>query len=168
MSSSIVVARHATAQRISRNGGDRGRELTLDGVSQAGRLGALIAASGLAHVDEMYVSPATRTQQTAEQILRSVTATTIETNDRIYGGGVDALWEIIRCSGGKSVMLVGHEPTASIVATMLAQEPTTTQQLPFYGGMPTASAVILSSPTELSKLGMNSCTLADFVHAPIA
>ena len=165
MGSTIVVVRHATAQRMSPQG-DRGRELTTAGVSQAHRLGQLLVDQGVAQIDDMYVSPATRTQQTAQELRDSVLTGATHVDSCIYEGGIDSLWEMIRCSAGKSVMVVGHEPTVSMLACALAEE-TAVSDRPFYHGMPTASAVILAAPGELSAVQMGECKVIDFVHSEL-
>jgi phosphohistidine phosphatase len=76
--------------------------------------------------DLMLVSPARRTQQTAEILARelSIPARRVVREERLYLAGVNDLLEVVQGSGPRiaHLLLVGHNPGMSELAQLLVSE----------------------------------------------
>ncbi|WP_312349080.1 histidine phosphatase family protein [Actinomyces sp.] len=158
----LVLVRHAKAQGSSTSG-DRGRHLTPEGRDQARRLG-LEVAEVLPRIDTAVVSPAERARETLEQIAEAVDLRRQWVDDSLYLAGVEAVVEIARSLTGDTAVLVGHEPTISSAATVLAATREDREEVGL--GVPTATAVILGFEGEWADLDEGACTLR-LLHAPV-
>ena len=108
----LILWRHAEAEEGLN---DRARKLTVRGEKHAAQIGAWLAAR-LPATAEVLVSPARRTQQTAEGLGRSFR--TVEALD--VGAAPEA---VLAAAGwpdaGGTVVIVGHQPTLGEVAAWL-------------------------------------------------
>lgn len=156
----LVLVRHAKAEGRS-SSGDRGRHLTSEGRDQARRLGIELAEV-LPRIDTAVVSPAQRAQETLVQIAGAVDLGQQWVDDSLYLAGVEAVVEIARSLAGDSAVLVGHEPTISSAATVLAATREDRDEVEL--GVPTATAVILGFEGEWADLDEGTCTLR-LLHA---
>lgn len=158
----LVLVRHAKAEGHS-SSGDRGRHLTAEGRDQARRLG-LELAEVLPRIDTAVVSPALRARETLEGIAGAVDLGEQWVDDSLYLAGVEAIMELARSLTGDPAVLVGHEPTISSAATVLAATREGRDEVGL--GVPTATAVILGFVGEWTDLDEGTCTLR-LVHAPV-
>ena len=115
----IHLLRHAHAgDAFEWIGDDDLRPLTKKGRKQSERLGAFLEAHGI-RPDVIVSSPLVRARQTAE-IVAEALGMTIKTDRRLGAGfGKRELWAVLDETGGREVMLVGHEPDLSMLLTYL-------------------------------------------------
>jgi phosphohistidine phosphatase len=120
----IYIVRHAIAEDTSRSGGgDAKRELTSEGKQKMKE-----AAKGFAKlgrkVDRIFSSPLVRARQTAE-ILAAESKQTVEEMRELSPAHTpkDVCARLEQLAKSKSVMLVGHEPNCSELASYLLVGP---------------------------------------------
>jgi phosphohistidine phosphatase len=141
----IYLMRHGIAEDHSASGRDEDRVLTRDGAEKMQR-----ATVGLAWLDvkpdAIWSSPLRRALQTAE-LVRDAIAPGLElaTEPRLRPeADVDAvLHRLQAASGVQALMLVGHEPTISALASALLTGSTSGARMPFKPG--SALAIELTS-----------------------
>ncbi len=111
----LILWRHAEAQTIREGQSDLDRALTPKGERQAQRMAEWLNQR-LAHSTRILVSPALRTQQTAQALDRSFkTITTLAP-----GASPDAVLMAARWpTATEPVLVVGHQPTLGEVAALL-------------------------------------------------
>lgn len=100
---------------------DRERPLAPRGERAAAAIGGWLARSGL-EPDQVLTSPAVRASETARLAADAgswKTAPTVE--ERLYGSRAHALLDLVRelPDEASRPMLVGHEPTSSLLAALL-------------------------------------------------
>ncbi|MEX1296324.1 MAG: histidine phosphatase family protein [Candidatus Limnocylindrales bacterium] len=115
----VHLLRHAHAgDAFEWIGDDDLRPLTRKGRQQAERLGAFLEAHGI-RPDVIVSSPLVRARQTAE-IVAEALGMTIRTDRRLGTGfGKRELWAVLDETGGREVMLVGHDPDFTSLLTYL-------------------------------------------------
>ena len=115
----VHLLRHAHAgDAFEWIGDDDLRPLTKKGRAQSERLGAFLEAHGV-RPDVIVSSPLVRARQTAE-IVAEALGMTIRTDRRLGTGfGKRELWAVLDETGGREVMLVGHDPDLSSLLTYL-------------------------------------------------
>lgn len=133
----LVLVRHAAAEPWS-SGGDRSRALSAAGVDQAARLGRLIHPLA-PRVDCAMVSSARRARQTMAGLARSLAVGRTQVRDDLYLCAPDEALGSVRALDGScaAAMVVGHEPTISAAAWMLAASQEERDLVA--GGVPTAT-----------------------------
>ena len=117
----LLVVRHAAAERRSGELPDRDRALTAAGRVDAERLGALLARRGLVP-EVMIASPALRAEETASLVASaSGFAGTATSAERLYPGDLDALRAAIGsvAPSVRRALLVGHDPSVSALLARL-------------------------------------------------
>ncbi|MEO8468639.1 MAG: histidine phosphatase family protein [Chloroflexota bacterium] len=120
----LLFVRHAHAgNALGWNGPDDLRPLTAKGLRQATRLGNLLAAADI-HPDVLLSSARLRAVQTAE-VLGATLGSPVQVDARLAGGlSMEYLRQIIEeASGAGQLMLVGHDPDFSDLATELVGAP---------------------------------------------
>lgn len=157
----LVLLRHAKAEHPERMA-DIQRPLSLVGRRQAGRVGAALAADGMVP-DLVLCSSSVRTRQTWD-LARSTLGATPEVrfDEGIYYAGVSEVLEIVQGVPDevRTLLVVGHEPTMSHLATALAgphSDPTTLARVRV--GVPTASWSLLTVDTGWAGLETGGATL---------
>ncbi len=163
----LVLLRHAKAE----HGGampDTLRPLALQGRRQCADLGVRLATAGLVP-ERVLVSSAVRTRQTWELIKGAFAAEPepdVAVDDRIYDAGPTQLLELLAEVDPRvrSVLVVGHEPTLSLVAHALAGSGQPGHLAQVSAGLPTGSAAVLEVPgwPALERAG---AVLVDVVRA---
>lgn len=118
----LVLLRHAKAERAG-HGADELRPLTLNGRRQCVRVGAALAEHDL--IPELVLcSSAVRARQTWELVrggLRGVEPEVLITDDLYHAGVAEVLAQVGDVDERvRTVLVVGHEPTMSAVAAVLA------------------------------------------------
>ena len=140
----VILVRHAKAEHNAHKG-DRERALTERGRNQSAELARQISPL-LQEVGAVLVSPAVRARQTWEHMADASGEAfpNPKVMDDIYGGDPEDIVEAVRMAGeGKVTVVVGHEPTISEAAQLIAEDP---DALPW--GVPTATAIIMSSSKD--------------------
>jgi phosphohistidine phosphatase len=141
----LYLVRHGIAEDRSASGRDEDRALTRDGTEKMQR-----ATVGLASLDvkpdAIWSSPLRRAVQTAE-LVRDAIAPGLEllTEPRLRPeADVDAMLQGLQAASGvQALMLVGHEPTISALASALLTGSTSGARMPFKPG--SALAIELTS-----------------------
>lgn len=155
----VILIRHGEALEESL-GGDPYRELSENGYRQAADLGAELAPYLEGDVSA-FVSPTYRAIQTWQGLAQSAgmdqaKLEDIEQRQEIYWGDSYEGLSIIRSASrdGATTVIVGHEPTISGLARVLAAPG---QSVP--DGMAPAEAVVLSSPLPWDEWGQGTATV---------
>lgn len=140
----LLLLRHAKAEHPDVP--DIQRPLSLVGRKQSGKVGRALAADGLVP-DLVLCSSSVRTRQTWD-LVRSSLGDDPEVRhlDDLYYAGSSALVELVRTvpARARTVLVVGHEPTMSQAAVLLAgpdSDPATLERVRV--GVPTASWSLL-------------------------
>lgn len=163
----LVVLRHAKAEPYAST--DHARSLTDRGHADARAAGRHLAAAGLVP-DHALVSDALRTRMTWEDVAAELGCGDVARLDRVvYGGGVDAIVEALSVSPPerRTVLLVGHNPTASDLCHTLDDghgEPDAVCGL--LRGFPTAALVVFELAVPWSELGPETGRVVDFWAPP--
>lgn len=142
----LVLLRHAKAERGA-SLADIQRPLALAGRRQSGHVGSRLAAAGLLP-DVVLCSSAVRTRQTWElsRAVLGVPEVDVRFEDAVYHAGVSDLIDLLRRvpDAARTVLVVGHEPTMSQTATILAGEGSAPEAVARVRvGVPTATFSIL-------------------------
>ena len=154
MSHVLYLVRHAIAEDISASGRDADRRLTAIGASKMRKVAAGLRALG-ATPDALWTSPLQRARQTAA-ILGDELAVATQPNVRpeLSPGhapeGVIAKLTLV--SQVRSVMLVGHEPNISELASLLLTGSPDGALLPFKKGAVAAIELGSLPPRAQGKL----------------
>ncbi|GEA90207.1 SixA phosphatase family protein [Cellulomonas cellasea] len=164
----LVLLRHAKAEP----GGvldDHVRTLALEGRRQAALVGASLREAGLVP-DVVLCSSSVRTRQTWDVARNALGADAghVEVSDELYTAGARELLELVRSVDpeARTVLLVGHEPTVSQAAALLAGPGSDeTAQLRVRTGVPTASYSVLETDVAWSALEPDGARLLRLVTA---
>lgn len=163
----LVVMRHAKAEPYAST--DHVRRLTDRGRSDARAAAQHLAEAGLAP-DDALVSDSQRTRMTWEEVGEVLGCGDVARYDRtVYGGGVDAILEALSVTPEESrtVMLVGHNPTAAHLCHTLDDgdgDPDAVSGL--LRGFPTAALVVFEVAVPWSDLGPETGRVVDFWSPP--
>jgi len=115
----LLLWRHAEAEDRSRDGTDLARELTPKGLKQAAAMARWLNTHGPKE-PRILVSPARRTQQTAQALERRFETCKEIAPDRAVSDLLKASgWPEGRHAERESVILVGHQPTLGLLAAKL-------------------------------------------------
>jgi phosphohistidine phosphatase len=163
----LVVMRHAKAEPYAST--DHARRLTDRGCSDARAAGRHLAETGLVP-DHALVSDAQRTRMAWDEVAGELGCGDVAHHDRtVYGGGVDAILEALTVSppGSRTVMLVGHNPTAAHLCHLLDDgegEPDAVSGL--LRGFPASALVVFEVAVPWSDLGPETGRIVDFWSPP--
>lgn len=148
----LILMRHGQA-----GGGfsDHDRRLTDEGKEQAARRGRQLA--GLGAIDEALVSDARRTRETYEAVAAAASIGSARFERDIYLGSWETLLELLGEVSGERALIVGHEPTISLTAAILAERDDRVQEV--RRGVPPSTAIVL----ELASWSARSATIADIL-----
>ncbi len=104
----LYVIRHGKAVKSTKSGKDFDRELNVKGVAQINQIGESMRRSGL-KIDQILVSSAQRTTETAEIIDFYIQTAAIKFDDQLYLAEREKIASLLKKHGqGKTVILVGH------------------------------------------------------------
>ena len=112
----LVLVRHAQA---AYSYPDHTRPLTHAGVDQAARLGGVLSRE-IGSFDVAVCSDAVRAQQTFAQISQRVSIRDSWCDRGVYNADEEDILTLARTFEGERALVVGHEPTISLAARMLA------------------------------------------------
>jgi len=151
----IIIMRHGEAH--SRAASDRQRELTPKGKTDADAGASWLQGRG-EQIDRIWVSPYTRTQQTAREVLSVLGDVPIETKDFLVPESrPQQVIELLEDSGVEHLMLISHQPLVSSLVGLLVDGNT-------HYGPPMSPASIANVSTDIAAPGCG--TLSWVSHAP--
>lgn len=164
----LLLMRHGKAESGSGRP-DHDRSLVERGVTQATLVGEYLAAQNVS-VARVLVSDAARTRQTWEAVSSTLSGFSGEVSFReeIYTGGAAELLALLQGvePAHGVVMVVGHEPTISMLTTLLADDDSEAGAAAQARiGMPTgAMSVLAGSLSSWQDLRESSLTLHTIVR----
>lgn len=164
MARRLVVIRHASARTHGES--DHARVLTRRGLIEATELAGLLASAGLCP-DVALVSSATRAQQTWAPLGDRCEGCRVDVSDGLYAAGSEAVLEAVRLvpEDSRTVVYVGHNPTASYLAATLPDGTVSTEALShIVGGMPPASAVVFEVEPAWADLDQGTARVLQVLH----
>ncbi len=140
----LIVVRHAKAEPMAAS--DVERELTERGYADGAELGRWLGAEGYDAVDVAYVSYATRTRQTW-QVLAESAGWQVEphVDGNLYATDEDGVLELVHSTdpSARTVVVVGHNPTAGMLAQLLDDGTGAATGALSTHGFPTSAAAVL-------------------------
>jgi phosphohistidine phosphatase len=119
----LLLLRHAEAEPAAPGTRDIDRVLTERGRQEALEAAEVIAAAGLS-IDEILLSPARRTSQSADIMMRRLgLLLAVERVPALYLGAAQALLQALQgCrSTSNTVLVIGHNPGISELAQQLSR-----------------------------------------------
>ena len=115
----IILLRHAHAEPPVEDQTDESRPLTEGGVSEAIAAGSWLKMHG-AEPDVVLSSPATRAQETATRVLRSLGDLATKIEPRIYEATPADLIQVLEdYPDADCILLVGHNPGLETLVALL-------------------------------------------------
>ena len=124
MAKTLYLMRHAKAASPDPQQGDFDRTLNKRGIHDATEMGQRLQKRGV-KPDVILCSPAQRTRQTAERLIREFGGTidVVQFDDRIYENATDTLLDLIRMlpEACASAMVIGHNPSIGWLANQLSR-----------------------------------------------
>jgi phosphohistidine phosphatase len=159
----LVMMRHAKAEPFAST--DSERRLTSRGRKAAAEVGRYLADAGVVP-DLALVSSAARTVATWEEVRSASGASPREEiSDDVYAAAPETVLEIVRAlpHDVRTVILVGHNPTAAFVANVLNDgggDPEVMRGL--LEGFPPAAAAVFELPGEWADLVEGEARLTHF------
>ena len=157
----LVLARHAKAEVASPGQPDHSRVLEQRGQRDARALGAALIAAGF-EPDVVYVSDAARTLETWEGVGAAWAVDAVDERPDLYATTVGVVLAVVRGTppGASNVIMIGHEPTMSSTAALLAGPGSSRVALArLSGGLRTGAAAVLEFDGEWADLGKGAARL---------
>lgn len=159
----LVVMRHARAESFALE--DRLRSLTSQGRQDAAAAGRWLADRGLT-IDAALVSTATRTRETWAALADAAGCSDLEPiyDEALYSAGTDTVLECLRVlpQDARTVLFVGHNPTAGMLVQLLADGGGDEQlQAQLGSGFPPASIAVLRVEGSWESVHFGAATLVD-------
>lgn len=163
----LILLRHAKAEP---SGGvsDALRRLTARGTRQAGAVGAALRESGLVP-ERVLVSAAVRTQETWQHLVAALgdePAAEVEVLDELYVAHLLDVLDLVRATDARvrTLLVVGHEPAMSGLATLLAGDGDPGHLAQVRTGLPTAGYAVLELVDPWAELERRGAALHDVVR----
>jgi phosphohistidine phosphatase len=160
----LILLRHAKSQWPD-GMLDKDRPLAERGIADATAAGPILAE--IADPDVVLCSPAVRTRQTWRLVSQALTdPPESRFEPTIYGASAAELVEVIRSvpSEAGTVLVIGHEPTMSSTADLLAAPGSHPDDLArLRDKYPTSGMAVFSVPASWADLGPKSAVLERFL-----
>lgn len=163
----LVLLRHAKAEPEGAVG-DELRALAVRGRAQAGAVGEGLVAADL-EPEVVLCSSAVRTRQTWDLVRQQLPAAEpeVDVTDRLYAARPADVLDLVRGVDDRvrTVLVVGHEPTMSTTAGVLAgpeSDQDAVARVRF--GVPTATFMVLQSRRPWSQWDRGAATLTQVVQ----
>lgn len=157
----LVLLRHAQAESFAPS--DHDRRLTEQGERDAAATGEWLRGEGFAPGLAL-VSTAERTRQTWDRLRAAAGWSITPTYDEsLYNAGEDGVLETLSALGAEeSVLVIGHNPTMSLLAQLLddGEGPASTDLAT--GGFPPATAVVLETHGPWAEIAPVSARVVGF------
>lgn len=162
-----MLLRHAKAEP-SGSVADELRRLTTVGTRQAGAVGAALRAGGLVP-ERVLVSAAVRTQETWQHVavaLGDEPEPEVVVSDDLYAAHHEDVLALVQATDARvrTLLVVGHEPAMSSVATLLAGEGEPAHLAQVRTGLSTAAYAVLELIGPWAELARRSAALRDVVR----
>jgi len=149
--------RHGQAESYSNSGYDKDRNLTDAGIDQVTRAAECLSKLNV-RVDDLWVSPYVRAQQTAEHVNRVLSIETVSTRDFIVPeSNPNDFLSSIDIDGDSCLAIVSHQPYVSSLISLLIQGN-------LYSGPAMGTASLCYLESEINSVGCFS--LKWLRHAP--
>ncbi len=163
----LILLRHAKSQWPD-GMLDQQRPLAERGIADATAVGrVLVEVADLADPDVVLCSPAVRTRQTWQLVAQSLTNPPASRFDPvIYGATATELVDVIRSvpSEARTVLVIGHEPTMSNTADLLAGPGSPKQDLAqLRDKYPTSAMAVFTVAGSWANLGPRGAVLERFL-----
>lgn len=159
----LYLLRHAKARWADPGTRDYDRPLAVSGVEDAGRLGAMMAATGQ-RPDIVLCSGAKRARQTWAAVAQLLPVDDVRFLDDLYNSDAGGYLEIVRQAGSaRSLLIVGHNPMLEDLTTVLSQSGEAAAMAAVVRGFPTCGLAVLRFSTELSQIRLDDGYLEAFV-----
>jgi len=139
----LILLRHAHAEAAGAGQADLDRPLSRQGLAESEAAGRWLKEHG--HLpDRVLVSPARRTRETLEEVLRQVGYVEQRQDQRIYDATPGTLMQVAdELRDIARVMLVGHNPGLEQMAALLSSG-----QSGEFRGMPAGAIAVLHLPSD--------------------
>ena len=139
----LILLRHAHAEAGAAGQADTDRPLSRQGLAEAEAAGRWLKEHG--HLpDRVLVSPARRTRETLEEVLRQIGYVEQRQDERIYDATPGTLMQVVdELRDQPRVMLVGHNPGLEQLAALLSSG-----QSGDFRGMPAGAIAVLHMPAD--------------------
>jgi phosphohistidine phosphatase SixA len=139
----LILLRHAHAEAGAEGQSDLDRPLSRQGVAEAEAAGRWLKDHGYLP-DRVLVSPARRTRETLEEVLRQLGYVEQRPEQRIYEATPGTLMQVAdEWRDIARVMLVGHNPGLEQMAALLSSG-----QSGEFRGMPAGAIAVLHLPAQ--------------------
>jgi phosphohistidine phosphatase len=162
----LMLLRHAKSDWSSPGMPDRERPLNARGAGDARTMGVYLARHALVP-DRILCSPAERTRQTAEAIVKGwPAAVEITYSDRLYEASPEAILSLVRAVAPEvhGLLVIGHNPGLQEAARMLIAAGDIEPRERLHEKFPTAALAVIDFPIDAwSKLHRQSGRLDRFV-----
>jgi phosphohistidine phosphatase len=162
----LMLLRHAKSDWSSPGMPDRERPLNARGVTDARTMSIYFARHALVP-DLVLCSPAERTRQTAEAIVKGWPgAVEIDYSDRLYEATPEAIIAVVRTAAPQAhgLLVIGHNPGLHEAARMLIAAGDIEPRERLHEKFPTAALAVIDFPIDAwSKLHRQSGRLDRFV-----
>jgi len=109
----LLLMRHAKAERGCASQTDHDRSLSPRGRTDAPIMAAWLLANGL-QPDQVLASSAHRAHETAQLVCTSLDLESPQVHPRLYMPDVDDILEVLAMAEGHCVLLVSHNPTCEL------------------------------------------------------
>lgn len=158
----LVLIRHSKAEKVAAH--DRDRTLTEKGVARAEKLAKRLAKR-LDHTDLLLVSPALRTRETARPLRDKLEPAEVHVEETLYTAGPVGVLEQITIldESLETVVLVGHEPTISMLGWELSDNRADEEVRAIEFGVRPATAIILDVPVAWNELSSGRAHLRELL-----
>ncbi len=139
----LILLRHAHAEAAGAGQSDLDRPLSRQGLAESEAAGRWLKEHGYLP-DRVLVSPARRTRETLEEVLRQVGYVEQRQDQRIYDATPGTLMQVAdELRDISRVMLVGHNPGLEQMAALLSSG-----QSGDFRGMPAGAIAVLHLPAD--------------------
>lgn len=165
----LLLIRHAKAEAPSAELSDHERALTLAGRTAATQLGDALRSAGHAP-DAAIVSTAVRAQQTWQLMSAELGDVEVRHEPAVYETDDTGLQALIAQTpaSAHTLVVVGHEPTISATAAVLAGQDSDTPSLKRIAhGLPTGTAAVLEYDGAWADITARSMRLTGILSADI-
>jgi phosphohistidine phosphatase len=139
----LILLRHAHAESAQHGQADIDRALSLQGQAEAEAAAAWLQEHGYTP-DRIICSPARRTRETCEILLRRLGFIEVRQDERIYEASPGTLMQVADDHREIArVLLIGHNPGLEQIAALLSSG-----RSDEFRGMPAAGVAVLTLPVE--------------------
>ncbi len=160
----LYILRHAKSSWAQPGLGDIDRPLNTRGKRQLEVLSPWFEQQPCTPC-QILCSPAVRTRETLDGIIKAAGDAPTEFIDRMYNGTVDNYLEVLWPQTADNLILIGHNPTCDELARFLTNPSSPAAELLMARHFGTANVAVLEYTRDnWSELSESSCSLIDFIR----